>query len=105
MAADGKLGAPTVFASGIPGDDFAIDKEGSLYVTTHPFNTIVRVKQDGSRNIIADASQGIIGATDAAFGTTPGDENTLYVATDGGAFSGDAKARGTLVALKISDGK
>lgn len=101
LHADGSLGKPSVFAEGIPGDDFAIDAQGTLYITTHPFNTIVRVTQDGQRRVVADATHGIVGATDAAFGVRPDDRDTLYVATDGGAFSGDAKARGTLVALKI----
>jgi sugar lactone lactonase YvrE len=101
LAQDGQFGSPSVFADGIPGDDFAIDDEGTLYITTHPFNTIVRVTQAGQRSIVADASHGVTGATDAAFGVLPGDRDTLYVATDGGAFSGDAKARGTLVALQV----
>jgi hypothetical protein len=74
---------------------------GTLYITTHPFNTVVRVTQDGRRDIVANATQGIIGATDAAFGVLPSDRDTLYVVTDGGAFTGDAKARGTLVALNV----
>ncbi len=98
---DGSFNAPSVFAEGIPGDDFAIDTDGTLYITTHPFNTIVRVTQDGHRSIVANADHGIVGATDAKFGVRPEDRNTLYVATDGGAFSGDTKARGTLVALSI----
>jgi sugar lactone lactonase YvrE len=101
LNADGTFGAPHVFAEGIPGDDFAIDSDGTLYITTHPFNTIVRVTQDGKRAIVATAAQGILGATDAKFGTSADDRDTLYVATDGGAFSGDAKAKGTLVALRI----
>jgi sugar lactone lactonase YvrE len=96
----GKFGALSVFAAGIPGDDFAIDDQGTLYITTHPFNTIVRVTQSGQRTVIGNATQGIVGATDVAFGVMPGDRDTLYVATDGGAFSGDLKARGTLLALK-----
>ena len=101
LGQDGRFGEPSVFAEGIPGDDFAIDDQGTLYITTHPFNTIVRVTQRGERTIVATAAQGVTGATDAAFGVLPGDRDTLYVATDGGAFSGDAKARGTLVALKL----
>jgi hypothetical protein len=31
----------------------------------------------------------------------PGDHDTLYVVTDGEAFSGDKMVRGTLVALKM----
>ena len=100
LSQDGKLGALSIFAAGIPGDDFAIDDQGTLYITTHPFNTIVRVTQSGQRTVIGNATQGIVGATDVAFGVMPGDRDTLYVATDGGAFSGDLKARGTLLALK-----
>ena len=102
LGQDGQFGPPSVFAEGIPGDDFAIDDQGTLYITTHPFNSIVRVSQNGQRSVIANATHGIVGATDAAFGVLPGDRDTLYVATDGGAFSGDPKARGTLVALKLS---
>ncbi|WP_425259157.1 SMP-30/gluconolactonase/LRE family protein [Rubrivivax sp. RP6-9] len=101
LGQDGRFGPFGVFASGIPGDDFAIDEQGTLYITTHPFNTIVRVTQAGERSIVANATQGVTGATDAAFGVLPGDRDTLYVATDGGAFSGDMKARGSLVALKV----
>lgn len=99
---DGSLGAPRVVARGIPGDDFAVDEGGALYVTTHPYDTLVRVRRDGARAIVADARQGVIGATDAAFGVLPGDTQTLYVVTDGGAFSsGDARAAGTLLALTL----
>ena len=101
LAQDGQFGPPTMFAEGIPGDDFAIDDQGTPYSTTHPFNTIVRVTQSGQRTIIANATQGIVGATDVDFGVLPGDRDTLYVATDGGAFSGNRTARGTLVALKV----
>jgi len=52
--------------------------------------------------MIANAAQGITGATDVAFGVSPGERNRLHVAIDGGAFSGDAKARGSLLALKVS---
>ena len=101
LGQDGRFGPLSIFAEGIPGDDFAIDEEGTLYITTHPFDTIVRVTQRGERTVIANAAQGITGATDVVFGVLPGDRNTLYVATDGGAFAGDAKARGSLLALKV----
>lgn len=97
---DGSLGPPAVLATGIPGDDFAVADDGSLYITTHPYNTVVRLAPDGARSIIADARQNIVGATDAAFGRTPQDAETLYVITDGGAFQGGKSARGALIALK-----
>lgn len=99
LADDGRFGAATRIASGIPGDGFAIGRDGSLFVTTHPYNSLVRIAPDGRRTIIADARQHVIGATDATFGTGPDDRDTLYVATDGGAFTDGAKARGQLLAL------
>lgn len=99
---DGRLAAPTVAARGVPADDFAIDSRGSVYLTTHIYNQLVRVDADGRRTVIADADQGVVGATDAVFGTGPNDRDTLYLVTDGGALAtGDAAARGTLVALSI----
>ncbi len=100
MDGAGRFGAPKVLASGIPGDDFAIGRDGSLFITTHPYNTLVKVAPDGRRSIIGDARQRIIGATDAVFGATDADRDTLYVATDGGAFTGGPRTRGQLVALR-----
>jgi len=82
IAADGSAGTPTILASGLPGDDFAVASDGTLYVTTHPFNTVVRVTPGGERTVVAGPAQGVIGPTAAAFGAN-GD---LYVVTDGGLF-------------------
>lgn len=99
---EGRLEPPTVAASGIPADDFAIDSRGAVYLTTHVYNTLVRVDPDGRRTVVGDATNGIVGATDCVFGTRPEDRDTLYVVTDGGALSsGDPGARGTLVAIKV----
>lgn len=78
-AADGTLHDPQVVVQGVPADDFAIDDDGTIYLTTHIYDTIVRVDPDGRR--------------------------TLYAVTDGGALAtGDAHAAGTLVALDVSAG-
>lgn len=100
MDDQGHFGPAAVIASGIPGDDFAIGQDGSLFITTHPYNTVVRVSPGGERTIIGRKEQHIVGATDAVFGKTPRDRNTLYVVTDGGAFEGGPKTRGELVALE-----
>jgi sugar lactone lactonase YvrE len=100
MDAQGHFGPATVIASGIPGDDFDIGKDGSLFITTHPYNTVVRVSPGGERTIVGKMEQHIVGATDAAFGKTGQDRNTLYVVTDGGAFNGGSKTRGELVMLQ-----
>lgn len=105
MDDQGRFGTPTVIARGIPGDDFAIGHDGSLFITTHPYDTVVRVSPKGQRTIIGGAAQHIVGATDAVFGTSQQDRDTLYVVTDGGAFTGGSKTRGELVALQPYDSK
>ncbi|WP_046246363.1 SMP-30/gluconolactonase/LRE family protein [Hymenobacter terrenus] len=97
----GQLGVPTVLATGVPADDFAIDVAGNLYVTTHPYNTVVQIRASGERAVVAGVAQAVAGATDAAFGTRRGDESTLYIVTDGGAFAGTPNPRGTLVQLRL----
>ena len=89
-----------LIASGIPGDDFAIGLDGSLFITTHPYNTVIKVSPAGERSIIGKQEQHIVGATEAVFGKTAKDQRTLYVVTDGGAFTGGPKTRGELVALE-----
>jgi sugar lactone lactonase YvrE/predicted ester cyclase len=84
---DGSAGKPEVYATGVCGDDFAIDAHENLYVTTHAFNSVVRVSRDGSRAVVAGPEQGVVGPTSAAFGRFPGDEDSLYVVTDGGLFA------------------
>lgn len=87
IRANGSAGAPAIHAEGIGGDDFAIDEDGTLYVTTHPFNTVVRIGVDGRRAIIASAAQGMIGPTAAALGIDSSGERVLYVVTDGGMYT------------------
>jgi len=83
---DGSAGEPEIHAEGIAGDDFSIDVEGNLYVTTHPFNTVTKVFPDGSMETIATAEQNIVGSTATVFGNQSGDETSLYVVNDGGLF-------------------
>ncbi|WP_218080235.1 SMP-30/gluconolactonase/LRE family protein [Anthocerotibacter panamensis] len=105
LGENGTFGRPAILANGIPGDDFAVGEDGSLFITTHPYDTVVRVAPDGRRSIIADARQHIVGATDAVFGRGRHDRDTLYVATDGGAFTKGLRARGQLIALRPNPGR
>jgi len=100
LRSDGRFGEPSQVASGIPGDDFAIGEDGSLFVTTHPYDTLVRIPPRGQATIIGREAQHIVGATAAVFGRTAADRDTLYVVTDGGAFTAGASARGELIALR-----
>lgn len=95
----GKLGEATELAKGIPGDDFAIRKDGALFITTHPYNTLVRVLPNGERKLIADEKDQMIGATDAEFVSNALDQAVLYIVTDGGAFTAGSKAKGQLLAV------
>ena len=82
VAADGGAGGPEVVTSGLPADDFAIARDGTIYATTHPFDTVVRLTPDGRRVVVAGAGQGVIGPTAAAFAK----DGALIVVTDGGLY-------------------
>jgi sugar lactone lactonase YvrE len=81
---DGSAGVIEIAAARLCADDFAFGMSGSLYVTTHPEHTLVRLEPSGTRTTLAGPQQGMVGSTACAFGTAPGDEKALYVTTDGG---------------------
>lgn len=84
IQANHQAGKPEIFVQNANIDDFAFDKAGNLYGTTHVFNSVVKIAPDGSITIIAQAEQGMVGTTAAAFGTSSGDRTHLYVTTNGG---------------------
>jgi hypothetical protein len=86
IQADGTAGQPELFAAETFVDDFAFAEDGTLYITTHPTNTVTAFCQDGSRRIIAEAAQGVVGSTAVAFGTGT-DRHHLYVVGNGGVFA------------------
>ncbi|NIJ52639.1 SMP-30/gluconolactonase/LRE family protein [Dyadobacter arcticus] len=65
-------------------DDFAIDLDGTIYATTHIYNSVVKISPQKQILLIADESSGVTGSTAIAFGRTPADKNSLYVTTNGG---------------------
>ena len=73
-----------IAATRLLADDFAFGMSGSLYVTTHPEHTLVRLEPSGARTTLAGPEQGMVGSTACAFGRAPGDEKAIYVTTDGG---------------------
>ena len=81
---DGSAGPVETVWRDLIGDDFAFGDSGSLYLTTHPAHSLVRIAPSGKRTTIAGPDQGMVGSTACAFATAPGDENALYVCTDGG---------------------
>ena len=61
------------------GDEFAIDVRGSIYCTTDPFNTLVRLDPDGTTEILLTATDGLDGPTSAAFGRRGRNRKNLYI--------------------------
>ncbi|MBR8832513.1 MAG: SMP-30/gluconolactonase/LRE family protein [Stigonema ocellatum SAG 48.90 = DSM 106950] len=84
IQANHQPGEPEIFVRNANIDDFAFDKAGNLYGTTHVFNSVVKIAPDGSITTIAQAEQGMAGTTAAAFGASEGDRTHLYVTTNGG---------------------
>jgi DNA-binding beta-propeller fold protein YncE len=84
ILANGSAGPVEPVWRDVLGDDFAFGDSGSLYITTHPAQTLVRIDSSGKRTTIAGPDQGMVGSTACAFGKAPGDERALYVSTDGG---------------------
>lgn len=77
-------GSPERFLTNVNLDDFAFDKQGNLYGTTHVYNSVVKITPDGKIMTIATAEQGVAGSTALAFGRSAGDNTSLYVTTNGG---------------------
>lgn len=80
----GQPGEPEVLVRNANIDDFAFDRAGNLYGTTHVFNSLVKITPDGSITTLAQAEQGMVGTTAAAFGRSLTDLTYLYVTTNGG---------------------
>ncbi|MFQ6548599.1 hypothetical protein AADZ90_011615 [Aestuariibius sp. 2305UL40-4] len=83
---DYRAGSPEVILQDISFDDLAIAADGTIYGTTHIFDSVVRIEQDGSVTTVAKTEQGVAGSTAAAFGRRAEDRNTLYVVGDGGFY-------------------
>lgn len=78
------LGALASEGTRLLADDFAFGASGSVYITTYPQHTLVRLEPSGAHTTLAGPEQGMIGSTACAFGRAPGDENAIYVTIDGG---------------------
>lgn len=87
VEADGRAGAPTVYARDLPTDDFAFDVEGNLYASTHPNNSVIRLRPDTTRETLATAVEGVVGPTAVAFDRAPDRRTRLLVVGDGGWFA------------------
>lgn len=87
IAANGAAGAVEILARDVRADDLAFGADGTLYIATHPANSVLCLHQNGARSTIAGPEEGAVGATACAFGRTEADMTALYVTTTGGAWS------------------
>jgi putative intracellular protease/amidase/sugar lactone lactonase YvrE len=81
---DFTAGFPELFLTNVNLDDFAFDKQGNLYGTTHVYNSVVKITPNGKITTIATAEQGVTGSTALAFGRKESDFMGIYVTTNGG---------------------
>jgi len=84
IQANRQPGEPEIFVSQVNIDDFAFDRVGNLYGTTHIYNSVVKIAPDGKVSAIAETEQGMTGSTALAFGRVEGDRTGIYVVTNGG---------------------
>lgn len=82
----GSTGEMEVLEEKLNADDFAFDADGSAYLTTHIFQSVVKRRGDGTRTRIAGGTDNrtCAGTTASAFGRTASDRTSLYVTTTGG---------------------
>ena len=68
---DGSAGSLEIAATRLLANDFAFGISGSVYITTHPEHTLVRLEPSGARTTLAGPEQGMVGSTACAFGPHP----------------------------------
>lgn len=90
-------------------DDFAFDEDGSVYLTTHVYESVVKLDAaDGKkRSTVAGGLGDIVcaGTTAAAFGRTDRDRTSLYVTTHGGMSYRDQSEVGPARLLRVEVGR
>ena len=81
-------------------DEFAVDVHGSIYCTTDPFNTLVRLDPDGTTEVLLTGADELDGPTSAAFGRRGTNRKNLYVTN--GAFPIFGGLRPSLMRLRLA---
>lgn len=82
-------GAVQIIATGVSGDDFALDQDGTAYIAGNAVNSLIKVTPDGKVTVIAGSlnSTALAGPSSAQFGRAPFDLRSLYVTTGGALLS------------------
>ncbi len=99
ISGDGSAGVPDIWADRIIGDDFVLDALGTIYVPTHPMQSLVKIEAGGRRSTIATSAQGLAGPTAAAFGP---DGRLLIVGNSAIPIDG-VQRPATLVSLSVTE--
>lgn len=84
VGTNGSAGKAQVLCTGINGDDFAVDAKGTFYITTHVYNSVIRVTQTCDVTVLAEGSEGMTGSTALAFGEGKTERQDVFVVTNGG---------------------
>jgi sugar lactone lactonase YvrE len=101
----GAAGTPRVHAT-LPfpqgGDEFVFDVHGSIYCTTDPFNTVVRLDPDGTTETVLDFDDLLDGPTSVAFGRRGTNRKNLYITNAAfPVFPGQDPRRPSLMRLRL----
>jgi sugar lactone lactonase YvrE len=83
VQADGSAGAIQTVARNVFLDDFAVARDGTVYGTTHVFDSVIRIDTNGRVTTIANHDQGLRGPTSAFFGPEGNGNQVLYVTNNG----------------------
>nr|WP_298373700.1 hypothetical protein [uncultured Halomonas sp.] len=101
---DQRAGAIETVVDNIVLDDFTLATDGTVYGTTHIYDSVVRIEPDGTSSVIATAEDGVAGSTDVAFASNAANSETLYVVGDGGTYlEPDAAGPVNIVALRVGE--
>jgi hypothetical protein len=98
---DGSAGAVQTVARNVFLDDFAIARDGTVYGTTHIFDSVIRIRPNGEVTTIATHDQGLLGPTSAYFGPEGNGNQVLYVTNNGQLYVQPAGGPGTGRVVRI----
>jgi sugar lactone lactonase YvrE len=95
---------PAVFVRKVNIDDFTIDEGGTIYASTHVYNSVIKITPDKQITTIAGQAEGVAGSTACVLYKEPvTGKRMLYVSTNGGMYYPPATGieESKIIALRI----
>jgi hypothetical protein len=83
---DGSAGKAEVYVKDVFADDFAIDRKGRIFATTHVYNSVVRIDPNRRVTVLGGREQGLQGATALSFAKAARGKQELVIVTNGGVY-------------------